>query len=629
MKRVFVFLGLTVIIASMLCLSGCRFLISDYLKFLEALEEAETVQTQDYVSDEDSFADAINRMRYTELDLVFAANTLFMDDFEVVSSVSPTDVLEPMCYELKCDSLPFTFNAYSEVVVYEEGGKYYGYPHAWCDYYAQSMKYHSEEAQKVAEENGLEITIEGQDAYVTVNSFDQLEAVYNYLYSTNTLYNFTVDEGWITGLFRDMRARPSLHVKLDKLTFGSDDEVIQLYYTINHRTYNYSKSQLLPAMQEKYIEMLDSKGKTDPLVTDSIRKDIVHPELTEMRINGVPLEPLDCGDYILDPVVRFDYNWQHGMYLADLRICAPSENYDAPPDDAGDDRNFKYLVELLGGTYSSEISVEYTDTVWYSKANWWLGGNEYGAGSTCQEHIPTDTVYSKGERGLPIGSRFSKEIWGLEDGYDASDYFVRLNPDELGMILGLDVEINYEEGYVNYIMPDGYADAAPPVHHKEYFDWEYVYDTNENGVSYQSGTSYTIYDRKGNVLLSDSTDDFYYVYLDMITENIVELKHSGSGTDWREYINIDTGELSARFPYTTITNGDFIVYYDYTNLGLCVIQKIFDDSARMAFALEDLPPAIPNPIVGGHFSGDGKSVTIIYYDKDYLDREITVDISIK
>lgn len=629
MKRLFVFLSLTVVIALMLCLSGCRFLISDYAKWLSAVMDESATQAEEYLSEEDSFASAVESLRYNEEDLIFAANTLFMDSFEVVSSHFPSDPLEPVRYELKCDSLPFTFSAYSEVVVYEENGEYYGYPHAWCDYYEQSMKYHNEEAQKLAEENGLEISIEGQDAHVSVSSFDQLEAVYNYLDSTNALYNFTVDEGWITGLFRDMRARPSLHVRLDNLTFGSGDEVVQLYYTINHDTYYYTKEQLLPAMQEKYIELLDSKGKIDPLVTDSIRKDIVHPELNEMRVNGVPLEPLDCGDYILDPVVRFDYNWQHNMYLADLRICAPSEDYDAPPDEIGDDRNFKYLVELLGGTYTSEISTVYTDTFWFSSADWWLGGNDYGAGTSCQEHIPTDSAYSKRGRGLPIGARYSKEIWGLEDGYDASDYYVRINPDELGLMLGLDVEINYEEGYVDYIMPEGYADAVKPEPLTEYFIVEDIYTTNDAGYQYRDGNIYTIYDRDWNVIMTDQTSDLHWTYLTQVTENVVEIHHSGPGLDKREYINIDTGERSSLFSYTTIVNGDLVVYYDYHGGEQCVIQKLFDDSVRMTFQLEDLYPRTVNPLVDGYFSEDGSSVTIIYSDKNGEDRQITIDIELE
>lgn len=545
---------------------------------------------------------------YSQDMLVDAAEQLFQTSFQVVSSHEEAGHTL-VSYRLRPDTLPFEFSVFSEAVLARNGSSYSLHP--WCDYYARKMEYFQEEATKLAGKYGLSVTVQGQKAYVSVQRYDQLAQVYAYLNDTNQLYNFTVEESQLTGLLRDIRTRPTLSVRLDKQAFGREDEITLLYYTINPDTYSYTKDALLPTLQENYITLLDRLALTDQTVTADIREKIVHPAITQLRINGQPAAVKACDGYVLDPNIIFDYNWEQGRYCGDVRICAPAEDYNALPSPAGDDRNFKYLVELLGGTYTSSLDTQYNDILAAYSAHWYAGGKAYGAATICQEYIPIESAFSAAGFPLSIDCTYSKEMWGLENGYGPEDYCLRLTPEGLGDLLGVRVEANYEEGWLDLITPPGYLGAGIPEQYPEQFLVE------KAGLDH---SHYVIYKADGSILEEADTEGYCYAYCQQLAENIVSLKISDHGCPTYWFFNTETGEKSQGYDDIALIQYPLFVYHpaDSTLVTVC---EIFGQDRSIDFET-DIYFYGGTVIEGAEFSPDMKQVTVTYLtNRDDFSRE--------
>ncbi len=549
--------------------------------------------------------------KYTAAELEQAAEYLFNIDFSIIEEYEPLESDETQCtvYTLRSESMPFDIHIYSDYSDYGYGvyeGILYYYPHAKCNYYERMMSYKRDAAAQVAEFYGLDVTVSGQDAVVTVSSYDQLGNVYKYLEKTNELYNFQVVEEELTGLLRDIRTRPTLSVRLDEETFGRNDEIVLLYYTINHETYYYTKSALLPTIQEDYINLLDSLSLTDSQITDEIRADIIKPEITELRIDGVPVKVKECDGFTLDPNFTFDYDWKLGGYYGDIRICAPAADYDLPPDSTGDDRNFKYLVELLGGTYSSELTMQMSTIIASYSAEWYLGGKNYTASTYCQEYIPTESYFWINDYYMvPTSTTYSKEMWGLEDGYDASDYYVRMTFVDLAAILGVTAEVNYEEGWLNLVTPAGYFLYEPPVEYPEQFLCE--------NVSLE-GTHYIIYKSDGTILEEAYTEDFNHAACEQLAENIVHLDTSEDRNTVHYFYDTEVGIKSQCYENVGLISWPLVVYCPSYSRQI-VISEVFGEGKMMILA-EDASSARGHIISYAELSYGNTELTVTYSTDD-------------
>ncbi len=549
--------------------------------------------------------------KYTSKELEKAAERLFDTDFSITEEYEPLEFDETQCtvYTLHSESMPFDIHIYSDYSDYgygaDEGVQYY-YPHARCNYYERMMSYKRDAAAQVAEFYGLDVTVSGQDAVVTVSSYDQLSNVYKYLEKTNELYNFQVIEEELTGLLRDIRTRPTLSVCLDEKVFGRNDEIVLLYYTINHDTYYYTKSALLSDIKEKYINLLDSLSLKDSLITDEIRAEIVKPMITELRIDGVPVEVKECNGFTLDPNFTFDYDWKLNGYYADIRICAPAKDYDLPPDSIGDDRNFRYLVELLGGTYSSELTMQMSTIIANYSAEWFLGGKTYTASTYCQEYIPTESYFWINDfYMIPTSAVYSKEMWGLEDGYDASDYYVRMNIDDFSAILGVAAEVNYEEGWLNLVTPEGYFLYEPPIEYPEKFFCE--------RVSLES-THYIIYKNDGTVLEEAYTEDFNHAACEQLDENIVHLDTSEDRNTVHYFYDTEAGIKSQCYENVGLISWPLVVYCPSYSRRI-VVSEVFGEGRSMILA-EDAVSAEGHIISYAELSYDNTEITVTYSTDD-------------
>lgn len=548
MKRIIKLLA--VLLSASLCLplAGCDGSLYSY----DRLGNRITNDDVDYIQE-----------KYSAAECRAEAERLFGTQFEVTASHEPTHGEDRSKYTLRSKDIPFEFNVFSERVLEYSGDTMYLYAHAYCDYYEQMMNHKAEQAAALAEKYGLNVQRVGQSCRTFVSGYDQLESVYEYLDATNELYSFTVVESQMTNILRDIRNRPMLDVYLDPAAFelGEEDDsrVIKLYYTINRDSYDYTKEALLSAIQENYISLLDELGLRDSAVTASVREERCKPALTQLCINGEPVEAKDCGDYTLDPNIVFDYNWLMNNYYGDIRICAPSANYDRAPDSIGDDRNFKYLVELLGGRYSSKKEYDYTSS--YYSAKWWLGGNTYSAGAICQQHIPTVSSYSINGAGVHIDHAYSKEMWGLENGYGPEDYYIRLTPEGLGTLLGVTVEADCEKGTLNLITPQGYFDFEPPEEREGEGGGAlfFVEDVIVGGVG-KTANHYIIYRSDGSIMEEYTTEEYTYAECYQLTDSVVVLTERGNGLDKITFYDTVSGEISDSYLNAIPLNYPFVVH---------------------------------------------------------------------
>lgn len=558
-----------------------------------------------YPEMEDNGKNPLIGLAYTKKEIVAAANALFETEFEVVETGQTGDSQNLTRYTLRSEDYPFDIAVYTRVLTYDGGYSC----EAWCDYYEKVMKYKAAEAEKIAEKYELDLSIDGQTVYAKVGSYSQIADVCSYLCETNELYDFRINESEINGILGQISIRPNIQINFDEKILGKNYFVQSVYYTINE--YEYKPEQLCCAMQDRYLRTHDAYSLDDKTVTDEIRAEKKHTPINDVRLNGEKLKAKwnnDSHEFLLNPSVKFEYNWEYGEYLGDIRICAPSEDYDAKPGVYGDDRDFRYLVELLGGEYTSKAAVD-TPQGRSCKAEWTLGGRRYNAHTVEGWYIPISAgFYCDGEE-LNVPFRNSKEMWGLENGYGTEDFYVRVTPEELALILGLEVEINLEENYINFITPDGYFEAAAPEKLKEYFSCEYLAD--------YSGSRYEIYDRNGIVIDSGETSDTRWAQLTQINENIVEVCILPPGNTEYIYYDIDTGAKSELFTEVAATNGELVVYYD-TDAKLVTVCDIFDKSIVQTFLPDNLDHS-NNPISSAKFSDDGKQLELTY--TAYIDGE--------
>lgn len=553
------------------------------------------------------------------------AERLFGTTFKVVASDKPSSGEDRSRYTLRSEDIPFDINVYSDRTVSCTNGLVCLNAHAYCDYYEQMMEHTQSEADAIAEQYGLEVKREGQCATVSVSSYAQLEKVYDYLDATNRLYSFTLKERFITNILRDIRTRPTLDVYLDREAFelpeDADGHVITLYYTINRDTYDYTRDALLSTIQETYIDVLDELGVKDSAVTAGIRSERCKPALTQLCINGVPVEPKDLGDYVLDANIVFDYNWLMNDYYGDIRICAPAEDYTAAPSSTGDDRNFMYLVELLGGRYVSYLDVWYSATAAYYMADWWLGGNSYGAGTLCQEHIPTMSAFSVNETGIVIDHVYSKEMWGLENGYGPEDYHIRLTPKALAKLLGVTAEPDYEKGTLNLVTPEGYFDFEPPAAPEQIeINRFYVEKISINGIP-NNASHYIIFNKDGSILEERFTEQDTYAECEQLTSNIVMLKMHGAGmSDNITLFDTATGFISDVYNYAQPVQYPYVIYSPNYTTNI-IIENVLTGAQTI---ITDDAYESSMAVISASFSLDMSQITVTYNRPDVLEYYVEV-----
>ena len=565
--------------------------------------------------------------KYTADECRAEAERLFGTSFEIVSKDEAIKGLDHSVYTLRSEDIPFEFSVFSDRDYYEIDGDKVLFAHAYCDYYEQMMNHKDADASALAGKYGLEVKREGQSASVSVSSYDQLESVYEYLNATNELYDFTVVESQMTNILRDIRNRPTIDIYLDNEAFGIAEtdsaHVIKLYYTINNDMYNYTKDALLPTMQETYIELIDSMNLKDSAVTSAVRSEKCKPALTQLCVNGVPLEPLTLPNgVVIDPVITFDYNWLLNDYYGDIRICAPSYDYFAEPDDIGDDRSFKYLVELLGGQYYSYKDSDLTATTASYMADWWLGGNEYGAGTICQEYIPTMSSFSINGNGINISHYYSKEMWGLENGYGPEDYYVRITPEGLASLLGVTAEADYENGILNLITPEGYFDFDPPEFTvPDQSEAKFIVeDVSINGIP-NNANHYIIYKNDGTIIEERTTDQDTYAECEQLSPNVVLLKMHGAGMSENiTFFNTETGYISDIY-YYGIPIGDSHVVYSRFYTDVILLENVMTGERVQ---ITDGAYDEYQTVLDAQISGDLSQVTITYRKPDPVNYYIEV-----
>ena len=525
-----------------------------------------------------------NRVGYLDADVIEEAYTadecraeaerLLMTPLDMVYMNKPLAGNDTITYVFHSDSLPADVTVYSGHIPYTDPvtGKTVLYAHAYIDYYESVMACREYDAKKTAAKYGFDVKRSGQSCYAYISSYDQLENAYAYLDATNRLYDFSVDESEMTNILGDIRNRPTLTLfyrlpdNTDGIDYDIEEKIITLYYTVNHDEHAYVKDSLLGAMRERYIETLDRTGIKDPAITDEIRESYVKPALTRMCINGEPVGTKLCDGFTIDPNIVFDYNWLMGDYFGDVRLCAPSDDYDVPPGRFGDDRNFRYLVELLGGRYESRPDDEKIPNNY--RAQWWLGGDRYTATCLCYSNIPVMTNFFKNGEYMYVTHAYSKNMWGLENGYGAEDYYIRLTPKALGMLLGVEAVPDYESGTLDLITPEGYFDHEPPEPapdpgpvfqpFEECFTCENLW--SDNGLV-KDHTHYVIYADDGTVLEDETTEPDIYADCTQVAENRVMLRIHGVGNiDHLTFFRTDTKEISHLYYYSQLIEYPYILY---------------------------------------------------------------------
>ena len=475
--------------------------------------------------------------------------------FTISEIAVPQSGLNETVVTLTTSALPFPVHVTTGWKVSYEGRYTVLYAHAHCDYYEQMMAYKQFEANTLAAQYGLQIERDGQNERVAITSYDQLENVIDYLNAANNLYDFRMDESFMANSLSDIRKRPALIPYIQSEITQYD--IVNLYYVINHDRYPYVKNALLPALQAKYIAALDEHALLDPFITDKVREERVKPPLAQLLLNGVPLEKKQMNGFVLDPNIVFTYNWLSKSYTGDIRLCFPAKNYDNPPDVIGDDRNFRYLVELLGGSYESMQDTSLLPN--YYTATWNLGGNEYGAGSILQSYIPTMSAFSKNGVGISLDFTYSKDMWGLEDGYSTDDFFLRITPEGLGTLLGVTVEADYNAGTLNLITPEGYFDqklsAVESVSWPARFRLEKILSENNLAVK---NNRYIIISSDGSIIEDATTADYTYAECTQVTENVVMVHISGAGSV-NQTVFYDTEQKESGHVF----NDAFLLKYPY------------------------------------------------------------------
>ena len=593
-----------------------------------------------------------NRVGYLDADVIEEAYTadecraeaerLLMTPLDMVYMNKPLAGNDTITYVFHSDSLPADVTVYSGHIPYTDPvtGKTVLYAHAYIDYYESVMACREYDAKKTAAKYGLDVKRSGQSCYAYISSYDQLENAYAYLDATNRLYDFTVDESEMTNILSDIRNRPTLTLfyrlpdNTDGIDYDIEEKIITLYYTVNHDEHAYVKDSLLGAMRERYIETLDRAGIKDPAISDEIREIYVKPALTRLCVNGEPVAAKQCDGFTLDPNIVFDYNWLMGDYYGDVRLCAPSGDYDVPPGRFGDDRNFRYLVELLGGRYESRPDDERIPENY--KAQWWLGGDKYTASCMCYSNIPVMTNFFKNGEYMYVTHAYSKNMWGLENGYGAEDYYIRLTPKALGMLLGVEAVPDYESGTLDLITPEGYFDHEPPepeqpADDSEQLEEKFVCESlwSANGAV-KNHEHYVVYANDGTVMEDETTEEGMTAELTQVAKNVVMLRlHGSTHVDHLTFFHTDTKEISQLYHYAKLLEYPCILYAPPFSGEIEILnvetgaKRVLTDDARIASWC----------IRSFSISDDGTKLNIEYErrkdnavsDNDYESANITVD----
>lgn len=510
---------------------------------------------------------------YSEAECRAEAERLLMTELNAVSVYKPLAGEDTASYTFHSDELPADVTVYSGHIPYTDPatGNTVLYAHAYTDYYESVMACREYDAKKTAAKYGLDVKRSGQNCYAYISSYDQLENAYAYLDATNRLYDFTVDESEMTNILGDIRNRPTLTLfyrlpdNTDGIDYDIEEKIITLYYTVNHDEHAYVKDSLLGAMRERYIETLDRAGIKDPAITGEIRESYVKPALTRLCVNGEPVGAKQCDGFTLDPNIVFDYNWLMGDYFGDVRLCAPSDDYDVPPGRFGDDRNFRYLVELLGGRYESRPDDEKIPNNY--RAQWWLGGDKYTASCMCYSNIPVMTNFFKNGEYMYVTHAYSKNMWGLENGYGAEDYYIRLTPKALGMLFGVEAVPDYESGTLDLITPEGYFDHEPPAPEtpaddSEQFEEKFICEAlwSANGLV-KNHDHYIVYADDGSVIEELTTEESTHAECTQVARNVVMLRTHGEGNiDHLTFFHTDTKEISQLYYHAQLIEYPYILY---------------------------------------------------------------------
>lgn len=127
--------------------------------------------------------------------------------------------------------------------------------------------------------------------------------------------------------------------------------------------------------------------------------------------------------------------------------------------------------------------------------------------------------------------------------------------------------------------------------------------------------SYEIFDKSGNVILSDDSEK-RTPHIDMLDENTVKLmiqRGTGIATRFTTYCNIENGTISAEFCSVLNEYNENTVYVQYRDSEhYVVIQNIFDKNEfYKEFKISDASHCA-DPFTKAEISEDGKTLTVTY-----------------
>lgn len=141
--------------------------------------------------------------------------------------------------------------------------------------------------------------------------------------------------------------------------------------------------------------------------------------------------------------------------------------------------------------------------------------------------------------------------------------------------------------------------------------------------------SYTIFDKKGNTLVSDTSTR--HPHIEMVSDSIAKLSiQSGTGisTKTTTYYNVKNGLTSPDYHSVFDENESNIIRADYSDGKHCIIiQSIFSYGSYYKYIpLEDAAEAT-DPVMNASFSTDGQTAAVTYETADnYKEKTITVSL---
>ena len=222
---------------------------------------------------------------------------------------------------------------------------------------------------------------------------------------------------------------------------------------------------------------------------------------------------------------------------------------------------------------------------------------------------------------LTVTHVYSKNMWGLENGYGVEDYYVRLTPKALGMLLGAEAVPDYENGTLDLVTPEGYFDHKPPEPEpetvpsdddgpfEEHFSAEGLW--SENGLV-KNHTHYIIYADDGTVLEDEVTEDDIYADCTQVARNVVMLRLHGVGNiDHLTFFHTDTKEISQLYYHSQLIEYPYVLYPPLYAGEILIVNV---ETGAQRAVIEDGCEA-PPCLISYKMSEDRQSLTVRYMRK--------------